>query len=365
MAGRARVFFWRHQRGLAVLYLSAVALGWIGFLGFIFLTPPSIDIGAAVMARALAYHDTFEEVERARDEIARNELDDARRRLRQFLDDHAGVHVSQVQTHAVVDAHELLATIHAAQERPSRAIRLYEELTALVPLHYRAWHLRGLAERAGGEAEAAEVSLDRAFNLCLNIPEVVDDYLAHLADLAKFDRILWVADQYERAELRAAPLVTVKVGAPRGEAQQRGLALSGIPIERGTFFRSFEQRGLARGEHQVIRCPPELFRDWPAGSREVTTQVRFEHIDRDLRIEAVRWPVGGKIVEHALRSDEIQYLHRPHSAREFYAEFCLDQVPAAGQPCEIVYSCPVHELSAESRAIIEKARANLAPGAGG
>ncbi len=358
MARRIRVFLWRHQRPLAFLYAGALALAWIGFLLFSFATPSSYDVGMAVAARAIAYHASFEDVQAAREDIAAGRVDDARLRLERFLEDTKGVQRSQLETHAVMEAYELLSDLHMRRNRPRQAIALLRNLTERVPLHYRGWYLRGLAEKTGAGLPVAAASLDRAFRLTLNHTGVTEAYLAVLADLPDLEKILWVADQFARAGRRAAPIAVVKVGVPRGGLERRGLAWAGIPVEHGMFFRQFEARGLARGDRQVISCPPELFADWPSNGT-ITVQLRFEHVYNDLRVDALRCRIDGEQKEFALDRKDVRGLHRAHSSREAFAEFDLELDPGKAADFEIVYSCPEHSLSDEGLAIIDKARANL------
>ena len=151
MARRIRVSLWRHQRPLAFLYAGALALAWTGFLLFSFATPPSYDVGMAVAARAIAYHASFQDVPAAREDDAAGRVDDARLRLERFLEDTKGVQRSQLETHAVMEAYELLSDLHMRHNRPRQAIALLRNLTERVPLYYRGWYLRGLAEKVGAQ----------------------------------------------------------------------------------------------------------------------------------------------------------------------------------------------------------------------
>lgn len=364
MIGGFRLFLWRRQRGVAIAYLTLLALAWALFLGFTFLAPRNVDIGATVLARSIAYHATFEEVERARTELEQGKLEAARLRLQRFVDEHATVQNSQLETHAVVEAHELLADIHMRQHRPRRAVRLLESLTDRLPLDYRAWYLRGMAEKRGvGLVEAAQ-SLRQAFLISLPHHEVTEEYLSVLADLTALEEILWVADQFWRGARRARPMVSVKVGTPRSALDRRLMSMAGIPVEQGRFIRWFDRRGLPRGNARTIACPPELLADWPDSSGRLTIQLRFEHIHEGLRIDALRCVSGASVREIPIAPEDLRILHRKHSSREYSIEFDIDLDPRTFERLEIVYSCPELTLHADALAIIEKARANLRPRGG-
>ena len=45
MVGRIRLFLWRHQRTLTILYGAGLAIGWVGLLVFAFQTPSRFDTG--------------------------------------------------------------------------------------------------------------------------------------------------------------------------------------------------------------------------------------------------------------------------------------------------------------------------------
>jgi len=360
MARRMRLFLWRHQRLLTILYVGILALVWAGFLLFAYATPGRYGVGITVVARALAYHDSFEEVKVAREDIRAGHMDDAQLRLERFLEVTKDVQRSQLETHAVVEAHETLSDLHMRLDRPRRAIKLLRDLTERVPLHYRAWYLRGLAEKKGASSSAAAKSLDRAFRLTLNHIDVTEAYLLVLAELPDLEKVVWVADQFARAQQRAVPSAVVKVGVPRSVLERYSLGWAGIPVEHGTFFRQFEARGLTRGNRQVISCPAELFADWPS-SNVITVQLRFEHVYRDLRVDALRCRIGAEQMEFALDPQDVRHLHQPNSSREAFVEFDVRLDIGMATDFEILYSCPERRLTDESLAIIDKARANLKP----
>lgn len=359
-----RLFLWRHQRGLTVLYLGGLALAWLAYLAFTYALPRSIDVGISVAARARAYFASFEEVNRAREDIESGSairLEDARVRLQRFIDEHAEVQSSQLATHAVVLAHELLADVHQRQGRPGRAVSLLKSLARRLPLNYRVWYLLGSAEKGRGDLTAAAQSLHEAFRLSLHNPGVTSTYLGVLADLGRYERIVWVADAYRQAERRASPAALVKMGVPRGRMQRSGLVWAGVPVEHGVFSKSFEVRGLARGASHTIRFPTEMMEGW-SGMGEYTIHVRFEHVYSDLRVEALRCRAGEKIEVHRLDPRDVRSLHQPHSSREAFAEFDLRFDPGEWREVELVYSCPEHKLSDDTLAIVAKALENLKPG---
>ena len=362
MVGRVRLFFWRHQKKLGVAYLGLLGLAWLGFFVVAQGTPYSIDIGAAVALRARAYHASFEDVRTAEDEIERGKLYTARRRLENYLEEHEGVARAQLHTHAVVRAHELLAGLYQRDNRPGRAVRLLKGLCERLPLHYRAWYLRGKAEKAAGDSGAASESFATAFRMTLNHPDVAEAYLGVLADLTEFDQIVWAADQFDRAARRAGPTALVKVGIPRGTVQLAGLNWAGIPIEHGTFFRSVEMRNLPRGKRQSMACPPELFRYWRSTRPTVTIQTRFEHVYSGLEVHGLRVTRDGKVTDVEIEPGDVRYYHHPHSGREAYAEFNVNRETVQNADVELIYSCPVHALSTDTQAIVDKARANAKRG---
>lgn len=357
------MFLWRRQRLLAALYLGLLGLGWLGYLGFGYLWPDHLDTGAAVALRALAYHDTFDEVERAGDELDAGRYDIAEKRLKKYLAEQARTRRAQLHTHAVFDAHETLANVYLRTNRAGKAVKTLKRLTKVVPLDYRAWYLRGQAAEEAGDLGEAEISYAEAFRLSLHHPQVVDAYVGVLGERNAHELILWVHDQHLRAEKRAGVLATVKVGRARGSLQRGVMTAVGIPLEHAQFFRSFELRCLPRGPQRTIHGPADLLRDWPYRQKRLPIQVRFEHIYGAVTVDkVVARNDAGETKELVLTN--VRSKHRHQSAREAYVEFEALVDPRKWTSLDVVYSCPVHELSSASLAIIDKARANLAEGDG-
>jgi tetratricopeptide (TPR) repeat protein len=355
-----RFYFWRHRKGLAALYLALLG-GCCGAL-YLYYTrvPYSAEIGATVALRSLLYDRTFRTVDRARAELEAGRPERAERLLLHFLEEHADVQPGQLYTHAVTDAHETLADLYRGQGKLGKAAATLEAAVRRTPLHYWIWYRLGqVQEERGRLAEAADC-LREAFRLTLDHPDVVNDYLGVLAELVRPEEIVEVADHFERASRRAAPIVTVKAGPPRPELQRRVLAAVGIPVEHGEFYRSEREYGLPRGPRVEVEVPVELVAGLPRAPEEIRLQLRFQNVYDGLVVHALRWErEDGTTGGQELAADQVAYLHRPHSGVEFHAELAVALPPGPLTRLAVVYSCPRHELSAESLGIVENARRNV------
>ena len=360
MFERLRLLLWRHQRLAAYLYLALI-LAFLGcLLWYRYRVPHGLDTAVAVALRSVAYQGTFERVDQVRADIEAGRLGLAEQRLDRFIAEHRHVQPAQLATHAVTEAHELLADVYRRTGRMRRRIEVLEAMILRTPLNHRLWHLKGNACRDVRDMAEAARCLREAFKLTLNNPEVVDSYIAVLDDQNAYEDILWVADHYARAKRRGAPRAEVKVGVARSSLERRGLAWAGIPVEHGIFDRNVSLAGLARGERKVLSLPREMFVGWGSPSGPLYVQLKFENVYEELRIDALRYRrKAGEPEEVAVGEDKIAYLHRPHSGASFYAEVQTDLDARELEALEIVYSCPEHVLSAQTHRAIAKARVNV------
>lgn len=368
MAAGLRGFLYRHRLPLALLYLLLVGSMFYGTAYYLDgqKVPAAVDLGLTIAGRSMAYQRTFAELDRARRERDQGHPADAVARLERFLASTQGTQQAQLSTHAVTDAHELLAELYEADGRTGRAVAVLESACERFPLNYWMWYRLGRILEERGELGKAQDALTRAFHLVPELPLVADAYLKVLSEQLDHERILWVHDQFQRAQQRAAPQVEVKVGQPRDALQRQVLGFVGIPVEQASFFRSCRLTGLRRGPRQRLLLPAEITMDWPAGEPRVTIQLRFEGIYEGLQLTALCYTTAvGERVERALASDEIRYLHRPHSGAEFYAEFDTGVAAEDLRDVEVEYSCPRFALSPECEAIFAHARRNRTARGGG
>ncbi len=368
-----RVFLWRRRRPLAALYLVVLLIAVGVVYGYARYVPDSIDTGLTVAVRSTFWHDTFREVQRARIDFDKSQnatdpaertrlLRNARQRVEMFLGEHPSVQPDRLYTQAIVAATELLSEIHIARGKPSRAARVLEALADRVPLNYRLRQLEAEAKVAAGDLGGAADAFRDSFKLALNHPDVAESYLEVLAELARFEDVVWVADQFERAVRRGAPSVELKVGPARSGLQRRVLDLSGVPVEHGSYSRSVTFYNLGRGARSTVSSPPDLLADWDSGG-PLFVQLRFESVYEQLEVLEFRyWTRDGKRSTLVLGADSVRTFHRPHSGVEYYVEIRTDLDPSTVARFEVDYRTPTQKLSSDAEAIVAKARANLGGG---
>ncbi len=354
-----RLFCWRHRKLLAVTYVALLVGICAGLWAYLKRVPPSLEVGAAVAVRSYLYRQTFDEVERARLDWEAGDADQAEIRLERFLTEHDGVQKGQLYTHAVSDAHELLAEVYAADNRVGRATKTLKRALERTPLDYWLWYQLGAHQEGSGDFKGATKSFHEAFKLTLDHPQVASAYLEVLGEQNLHDQALWVHDQFTRAAKRAAPVVTVKVGAPRDETQRKVLDLAGIPVEHGQFFQTYRDFGLARGTHQELNLPLEMFAGAPSDPDPLYLQLRFQNVYDNLVVEGLKWRTDrGRREERWFEEGDVRTMHRDHSGVEFHAEMAITLPLDKLASVTVVYSCPPHELSEAALAVVKKALAN-------
>jgi len=360
MAARLRSILWRHQTVLATVYVAFLIAGCLALIGYGLKLPRHLDIGFTVAVRSALYQRTFREVDRAREELSSGDLTHSEARLTRFINRHDDVQPSQLATHAVSAAHELLAEIYLRQGRTGKATRLLDGLAQKTPLDYRAWLLQGQAAEIAGDVETSLESYRQAFKLAPNHPGVVEEYLGLLSELNDHEEILWVEDQFHRAARRGSPLLTLKVGGARSPIQRRLLEWAGIRVEHGSYHVSLELDNLSHGAGQRLILPPDLFHEWPHPPGSLYLQLRFENVYEELRLDALHYLTkDGERREYALTPGRVRYQHRPHSGVEYYAEIRTDIDVDEIETLELVYSTlPEMRLTDDAHAIIDKARVN-------
>jgi tetratricopeptide (TPR) repeat protein len=351
-----RLLLWRFRRTLAVLWITA-NLAAVGLLvAYYFWLPAEADVGVAILARTLAYRHTFREVDRATAELAEGKTEPAASRLRLFLREHDRVQSGHIDAHAVTDASLALAEAHVRSERLNDAISVITRSTRIEPLDYRLWYKLGQLYGRGGDEGQGARSFRRAFLLAPNHPDLTSDYLALLGPVAALDEAQWVADQFERASRRGLPSALVKVGPPRSALQRRLLDWAGVPVEHGDYRAAYPAFNLARGAHREVLLPPALLAASPA-DEPLYIWLNFSDVYHGLQIEALRYrTVSGEEREAVLAAGQVSYLHRPDSAKDYYAEVRSDLRPGQLSALSVVYSCPEHTLTAEAGRVIARAR---------
>lgn len=361
---RLRQFAYRHRRWLAGLYLLLVLVVGGGLWAYVSLVPDDVDLGLTIAARAWFYRDSFAAVEAAEREMAQGESGrlSARARLEEFLADHAQIQPAQLWSHAVARAGVLLAELHIANERPQRGAEAIAPLLERLPLDYTLWWAHGRALEADGEFADAAKSLRRAFELTLHHAGIVEDYLACLGEINAFTEVAWVADEWERALVRAAPKALLKVGIPRRPLERRVLSAVGIDVEQGRFFRHEEKWGMPRGKECRVEFPPAMFEPW-SWHEELVVQLRLDQLWDGFTVDALEIERRDGRVEQ--RVPAVGYLHRAGSGVNAYAELFTGVPGDEVARVTLTYSCAQPTLSAKAQRVIQKARANLAPSRAG
>ncbi|MEE9561727.1 MAG: tetratricopeptide repeat protein [Thermoanaerobaculia bacterium] len=317
MAGRLRLFLWRHQVSLTIVYLALLVAGCGALYWYCWKMPASLDTGMTVALRSVIFQRVFSPVSQAREDLASGDLVSAQVRLERFIQRHSEIQAGQLETHAVTDAHEMLAEIYVEQGKPRKAARLLEQMARRTPLNYRLWLLLAEAARSAGDAPLAAKSYRQAFKLALNHPQVAERYLGLLSELNAFEEIVWVADQFSRAAQRGVPLASVEVGIPRSEFRRRVLEWTGIKVGHASYYRGLDLFGLPFGEGQQLSLPEELLQPWPYPTGSIYIRLRFEGVYEHLRVESLRYRTkDGETREYVLTPDRVSYQTRPHSAVE-------------------------------------------------
>ena len=357
---KIRFLTWKLRKPLVALYLLLL----VGICAVVWVyrekVPASLDVGGTVALRAYAYENTFDTIKEARDFQQRGEHDEVTALLERFLEKRGGAQRGQLYTNAVTDAHEILASTYLAKGSSGKALKTLTRAIERTPLNYRLWYLRGKVYDERGEFPRAAEDFRQAFKLTLDHPAVTEAYLATLAEMKRHEEILWVADHFERAGPRAAPIATVKVGLPRSELQRKVMNFVGIPVEQGEFLKSCRLRGLPRGRNVSAAVPAAMFDDLPTRPDEFLMQLRFQNVYDRLKIEAVQWVLqDGSVEEFALATDAVRYMHRDHSGVEYHAEFPTSMPTDPIQSVNVIYSCPPHDLNEEAQRIIANAKDNV------
>ncbi len=322
------------------------------------LLPAKYDAALSIALRARTYFASFEPVEAARREFVAGRFAVAERRLVHFLDEHRRTQPAQLHTHAVTDGHMLLSEVYRSQNRLVRADRELAAAAKRTPLDYYIWYVKGRDAESRGDLAGADKDLERAFLLAPNHRGVAETYLAVLADRNASERILWVADRYERACRRGAPAMDIRAGARRSALQRWVLDEIGIPVEHGRYTRSLDRYGLQRGEGRSIELPPALWRPWIGGAATLYLQLRVQHCYDGFEVDGFTFVKDSGEQERVAADGRVQYLHRAHSGAEFYAEIDTGLNAAEITAITVHYSCPEGGLSEDSVRIVDKAREN-------
>ena len=361
MIDHLRLFFYRHQIVLSLLYGCLLATFASTLYALARWLPQSMDKGLVIASRSMVHHGTFNEVDLAREDIQSGRLDDASKRLGRFLKQHTNIQPSQCYTRATSDACELLADVYIMRGKPGKAASVLQAMSKTTPMNYRLWYLQGRALKETGDLEEAADCLRKAYKLTLNHPEVTETYLSVLADLNKHDDILWVADQFERAFRNGAPKVEIIAGVSRDPLHRRIMDFAQIPIGHGTFLTRMVRCGLERGTRQRLILPRDMFDTWPVRGGDFVVNLCFKNVYDDLQVTGMRYRSKDEDewIEQLLSEEQVAYLHQPKSGAEFYAEVRTGLVASSLREFELIYSCPEHVLSKDSEAIIAKARVNL------
>lgn len=350
------MLLWRHQRSLAIGYVLVLILGWIFFLALSRYMPASVDIGSVLAVRALAYEDTFDVVRTAEKEMADGKVNSAAIRLQRFVDQHADVQPTTLYASSVSSAQELLIQAYLAKGSIGKAEKTAETWTQLLPRNYRAWYWLGKVRKQRGDFTGAADAMSQAFKLTLCIPEIADSYLSILADLNQYERILWVAQQYKRAEKTARPRVEVFVGLDRSSTQRTVMQLVDLAVGHGKYFAKFSvkmNRGLA-----TIDFPKEIFGNSGANGKFYAL-LKVENVFDDLEILSIELQgKDGKWVALGNADYEVGILKQEHSGAVRCAELKTDWELEDVSGCRIQVSSPGYGLSGDSERIIQRAQTN-------
>jgi hypothetical protein len=131
-------------------------------------------------------------------------------------------------------------------------------------------------------------------------------------------------------------------------------------VEQGRYAGSLELHGLERGSLRLLQVPDAMLRRCPP-DRRVMVQIAFEQIYDGLIIEALRWRTPeGERREWIPPAERVGQLHRPGSGASWTVEIDTG-IPARDLlGLEVVYSCPVHALSADTKRIVDTAARQIA-----
>ncbi len=358
MFASIRVFLWRHQRKFAFAYVFSLVLATAFCWAYPRFVPKTVDLGAVIASRSMAHQQTFREISLARRDLNNGNLKTAETRLEDFVSQHSDVQPSQIYAHSVADACDMLAAIYQEQNRLGRAERTAEAWAKTMPRSYRAWYVLGSIRDMRGDLSGAASALRKAFKLTLCLSEVADDYLAVLAELNRYEDILWVAREYDSAQRNAQPKAEVFVGIPRSSVQRQAMRLSGIPIGHGRYFARFDA-SLERGADRILTLPPEMFGP-RAREENLFVLLRVENMYEDFRVTALRYRTqDGEWTELKESNSWVAYSHRKYSGQEYYAELRTDISHRDIAECEIQYSSPHYSLSDGAKRIIRRAELNV------
>ena len=342
---------------LAVVYLVTVLSAACFSFAISRYTPAAVDIGSVLALRAIAFEETFDEVNVAQKEIDTGQLDSAAIRLQRFIDRHSDVQPTTLYATAVGDACDLLVQTYISQSRFGKAEKTATGWAEKMPRNYRAWYLLGKVRKERGDFSGAAAAMSKAFKLTLCIPEITDSYLGLLADLNQYDRIVWVAKQYRRAEQIAVPTVEVFLGGGRSNSQQTLMELANLPVGHGKYFLRYDTR-IDRGV-DVIKIPAEIF-DQDAFGERLYVMLKFSNVFDYLEIVKVRYRDGnGSWNELEKAGFSVRSLHKQHSGAAAYLELKTQLNIGGTTGLEISVASPAYELSSDSQRIIRRAEANL------
>ncbi len=353
-----RTFVWKHQSKLAAAYLSLLVIAHLALWAYPRFAPRSIDLGATIALRSLAYHFTFRDVRRARTDWEKGDIDRAEARLEQFVSRHEDVQPAHIHAHAVAEACEMLTDIYRQQERFGRAERTAEAWANTMPHNYRAWYVLSSVRKARGDLSGAADACRRAFKLTLCVPQIADDYIAILAELNDYEDILWVSREHERALRNAVPRAEIFIGLPRSSLQRQVMSLAKIPVGHGAYRVRFDT-WLPRGEDKTLTLPPEVFLQQDDGGENLYVMLRVENAHTDFHVSLLRYRnQQGEWVDLKATDDWVTYMHRRHSGVEYYAEMRTNIPREEITACEIVCSSPGYALSGASERIVRRAKIN-------
>lgn len=364
LSAKIKLILWRHSPLLALVYLILVLAIFAIPAGYYFFASRTVDDGLAVVLRALAYKRSFSQVELARKELQAGRLSDAELILLQFTAESRETQSAQLTTHALTEAHFMLAEIYKSQGKLNKAVNALVPMLEVTPLNYMLWYRTGLLYKERGDIDTAARMLLEAFKQALNHPQVTEAYIEVLDEGARYADIAWVYDQFRRALKRAAPMLLVKMGTPRSQFQRTIMELADIPIEHGVYTRVCKVFNLERGDHRKAAIPSDML-DWHSERKQIYMQCRFENIYEDVKLEGLR--ISGKDGNDVILrfgEEQVNYLHRLDSGGENYAEICLNLDLEEIETLEIIYSCEVYELSESVMRIIAKANRNLSRAGG-
>ena len=351
--------FWKHQKKIATIYLLVLVIVASTPVFYYFVVPDSFDTGLAVVLRAIAYKNSFDDIKEAKSEIASGRTSEAEARLLRFIEKNSDIQPAQLMTHAFTEASILLANIYRKQGKLNKATLVMAQCIQICPLNYYVWYSAGIMQRARGNSDKAIEYLHEAFKLAPGNPVVVAEYLALLGEEGKSEKVMWVFDHYERARIRGAPFVQVKVGVARSPLQRQVLEFANIVVGHGFFTRTHNIYGLARGSGRSFRIPLEMFDSWPVRNDVIYIQLEFHNIYQGLTVEGLSITDSSGVVEGIdFTQEQMAYLHQPNSGGSYYAEFDIELDLKNRESLAVNYSCSEHNLAKSSLRIIEKARLN-------